>query len=283
MDMLLTLASTTIFTLMLTIGVNHSAIELLSVWRHPNKMIWALVAVLIVVPAAAMLLILVFDLSLGTTSGLALLAAAPGAPLTTKRAKAAGADIPYTAGLQLTLAISAVLVTPLILGLFYSFFDLSIERTSLGVVARQVAIVTLLPLIVGMSFKRLFPELVEKIRAPLDKLANGLFMALLAFAVVAVVVAELRTTLLIGWPGFFALLLFAMSALAAGHLIGGPTPERKSSLAIACLARNLGLAIYIAGLSANSEQILPTIFAYAALGTVLGLPYSIWTKRSGNS
>ncbi len=95
MDVLLALASTTIFALMLTIGLDRSVeVGFLIVWRQPIRMMWALVAVLVVVPIVAALLILVFELSPGTASGLALLAAAPGAPLTTKRAQVAGAETP---------------------------------------------------------------------------------------------------------------------------------------------------------------------------------------------
>jgi BASS family bile acid:Na+ symporter len=284
MDVLLALASTTIFALMLTIGLNHSVNELLIVWRQPIRMMWALIAVLVVVPIVAALLILVFELSPGTASGLALLAAAPGAPLTTKRAQVAGAETPYIAGLQLTLAVLAVFVTPLILSLFYSFFDLSIERASIGFVARQIGVVTVVPVLLGLSVKRVFPAFAKKVRTPLNKISDWLFLILLAVAVIAVVaVPGFREKLLIGWPAFFALLLFSLLALAAGHLIGGPARNRKSALAIACLARNIGLAIYLAGVVTNTYEVLPTILAYALLGATVGVPYSIWTKRSGNS
>lgn len=284
MDVLLALASTTIFALMLTIGLNHSVNELMIVWRQPIRMMWALIAVLVVVPIVAALLILVFELSPGTASGLALLAAAPGAPLTTKRAQVAGAETPYIAGLQLTLAVLAVFVTPLILSLFYSFFDLSIERASIGFVARQIGVVTVVPVLLGLSVKRVFPAFAKKVRTPLNKISDWLFLILLAVAVIAVVaVPGFREKLLIGWPAFFALLLFSLLALAAGHLIGGPARNRKSALAIACLARNIGLAIYLAGVVTNTYEVLPTILAYALLGATVGVPYSIWTKRSGNS
>lgn len=283
-DILLALTSVTIFVLMLTIGVNHSADTLLSLLRQPTEMARALVAVLVVVPIFVAVLLLIFDLPSGTASGMALLAAAPGAPLTTKRAQAAGAEIAYVAGMQVTLAVLAVLATPLILSFFYMLFELDIERASPGEVARQIATVTLLPVLVGLGLKRVAPDFVGKISKPLNALADALFLILMVVLVIALLVApDLRAKLLIGWPAIVAILLFAAFALATGHLIGGPGRDRKGGLAIACLARNIGLAFFIAGASKMTNDVLPTLLAYLLLGAVLGILYSIWNKRSGRA
>ena len=104
----------TIFSLMLAIGVNHSFEQLTSLWRRPALLLRSLLAVIVLVPAVVGLLIWVFDLPIAVATGLAILAAAPGAPLTTKRTQMAAGDPTYAASLQLTLALSAVVVLSLI-------------------------------------------------------------------------------------------------------------------------------------------------------------------------
>jgi len=67
--------------------------------------------------------------------------------------------------------------------------------------------------------------------------------------------------------------------LILGNLLGGPSPEKRSVLAIASIARNLGLALFIAGLSNSGQQLIPTLLTYMIFGAVLAVPYSIWGKR----
>ena len=45
------------------------------------------------------------------------------------------------------------------------------------------------------------------------------------------------------------------AALATGHYLGGPAQEYRSVLAIACIARNVGLALFIAGLSDLADSL----------------------------
>ncbi len=142
MDILLAFTSATVFTLMLTIGVGQTFEQLTSLWRQREVLLRSLLSVLVLVPAVVIVLLLVFDLPPAVVTGLAVLAAAPGAPLTTKRSQMAGADLTYVSPLQLTLALLAVVVTPLILTIFYALFELTIERVTPFEVASQVVRVT---------------------------------------------------------------------------------------------------------------------------------------------
>ena len=280
MDILLTFTSVTIFTLMLTIGVNQSLEQLTSLWHQRAVLLRALFAVLVLVPAVVIASLLVFDLSPEVATGLALLAAAPGAPLTTKRSQMAAADIDYVTSLQLTLALLAIVVTPLIISAFYAVFELTTERVSPLEVAWQIARVTFLPVIVGLTLQRFAPKLVAVIGKPLNILANVLFLLLvIALIVVLAIAPELREKLLLGWPAIAAILIIAVAAVIIGHLLGGPRPGQRAGLAVASLARNIGLALYIAGLSEGGEGVIPTLLAYMILGTAVAIPYSIWIKR----
>ena len=280
MDLLLVFVSLTIFTLMLTIGVNHSLGQLTSLWHERAKLLRALLAVLVLVPAVALMLLLVFELTPEVATGLALLAAAPGAPLTTKRSQMAAADPEYISSLQLTLALLAIVVTPLILSVFYAAFALTTERVSPLQVAQQIAFVTFLPVIIGLALRHFVPKLVEIIGKPLNLLANVLFLLLvLALIVILAVAPDFRAQLLLGWSAIAAVLIMAVAAVAIGHLLGPPRPDQRAGLAVACLARNIGLALFIAGVSGVEAGILPTLLAYILLGTTVQILYAVWIKR----
>jgi len=277
---LLMFVTVTIFSLMLAMGVSHSFQQLTSLWRRPELLLRSLLAVIVLVPAVVGLILWVFELPLAVATGLAVLAAAPGAPLTYKRSQMAGGDPAYTASLQLMLALLAVVVTPLILVIFCTLFELGAGRVSPFAVARQVAEVTFLPVITGLLVQHFAPRLADVIGKPLRILANILFIVLFSAVIILLVLSpDLRMTLNLGGLPTGAIIIMVGSSLAIGHLLGGPSREHRSVLAIASIARNVGLALFIAQLSDYGQNFIPTLLTYMIFGALLAVPYSVWSKR----
>ena len=273
----------TIFSLMLAIGFNHSFQQLTSLWRRPGLLLRSLLAVVVLVPVVVIFLLWMFDLPPAVATGLALLAASPGAPLTTKRAQMAGGDPVYSASLQLTLALLAVVVTPVILAMYYALFELLTEGVTLFLVARQVAEVTFLPVTIGLVLQQFAPRLAEVLRKPVLVFAHVLFILLLVMLILLLVlVPELRATLNVGGLSMVAILIMVIVSLPIGHLLGGPLRDQRSALAIACIARNVGLALFIAELSDYGPHFIPTLLTYMILGGILAVPYAVWSKRQLN-
>ena len=277
---LLKFVTVTIFSLMLAIGVNHSVQQLTFLLRRPELLLRSLVAVIVLVPVVVGLLLWLFELPPAVATGLAVLAAAPGAPLTYKRSQMAGGDPTYTASLQLTLALLAVVITPLILTIFCALFELADMGLTPFEVARQVAEVTFLPVITGLLIQRFAPWLAEVMGKPLRMLANVLFIVLFVVLIILLVISpDLRMMLNLGGLPTAAIIMMVGSSLAIGHLLGGPSREQRSVLAIASIARNVGLALLIAELSDYGQNFIPTLLTYMILGALLAVPYSVWSKR----
>jgi BASS family bile acid:Na+ symporter len=70
-----------------------------------------------------------------------------------------------------------------------------------------------------------------------------------------------------------------VASLGIGHALGSPDDDKRSILAISCIARNVGLALFIAILNKVERQVIATLVAYLIVGAVLGVFYSIWNKR----
>jgi bile acid:Na+ symporter, BASS family len=216
----------TIFSLMFALGVNHSFRQVTYLLRQPGLMVRSLLSVIVMVPGIVVVLVWVFSLPPAVATGLALLAAAPGAPVTYKRVEMAGGEMEYGVNLQLTLALLAVVVTPLTLAVFFSIFDLMIDRVAPLDVARQVAQVTFLPVIAGFLLRYFLPALADRIGNPLRILGNILLIILLLLVVVALVIApDLRMMLNLGWEATMAIVLMVALSLASGHFLGGPAQE----------------------------------------------------------
>ncbi len=275
--LILNLVTITIFTLMLTIGVNLSFEKLLSLCRRPFLLLRALLAVVVLVPLVVIVLLRLFDLPSGVATGLALLAAAPGAPLTTKRSQMAGGKFPHSASLQLTLALLAVIITPITLAIFYALFDLETQRVLVSVsqVFQQVVRVQFFPIILGLLIQKFSPKITSVIGKPLIVIGNILFLLLL----ILLSVPGFRLIRQIGILPLVVIVIMVVISLAIGHLLGGSEVDKRSALAIACIARNIGLAMYIAVFSNAQEQVLPTLVSYIILGSLIAIPYSTWSKR----
>lgn len=272
---LLILVKVTIFTLMFAIGISLPFQDLIALWRRPGLLVRSLLAVIVLVPMVVILLLWALDLPPAIATGLALLAVAPGAPLTTMRSQMAAARFSYAADLQLTLALLAVVVTPFTLAIFHALFELETERVTPLQVARQVAVVQFLPVAIGLVIQQFSPKLAKVIGKPLNVIANGLFFLLIALAVIPGV----RMILQIGGLPVVSIVIMVAVSLIIGHLLGGPTANERSALAISCIARNIGLALFIATLSSVEHRVIPTLLAYMVLGAIVAVPYSVWRKR----
>ena len=272
---LLILVKVTIFSLMLAIGINLSFEKMLSLWRKPALLFRALLAVVVLVPLVVILLLKLFNLPPEVMTGLALLAASPGAPLTTKRSQMAGARFRYSASLQLTLALLAVVITPLTLAIFTTLFERLSEKVTLLEVAKQVTMVQFLPVSLGLLIQKFGANFAEKIAQPLTFIANGLFLVLVVLACIVGLPLLFKVW---GLP-LVAIAIMVIASLGIGHALGGPDEDKRSILAISCIARNFGLALFIAILNDVQQRVIPTLVAYLILGAVLGVFYSIWNKR----
>lgn len=278
---LFTFVSVTIFSLMFTIGVNHSLEQLTSLWNQPRLLIRSVLTVVVFVPLVVAGVLAVSDLSPTATAGLALLAASPGAPLTSKRSEMAGGDPSYSASLQLILALSAIIVTPSILYIFWTVFEIESRRAGSFEVASQVAEVTFLPVVLGLILQKFRPQFVDRIKNPVRYVSHILFMILaLLLIIITLISPEFRGLLSVGGRPTAAIVIIVTISLAVGHLCGGPVREQRTTLAIASVARNVGLALFIAQLCDQGYTYIPMILTYMILGAVLAVPYSIWNKRS---
>lgn len=272
--------SLTVFSQMLVVGLSLSSDGVIRLATDIRALSRAALSILIVVPAAGFALVALMPLNPDVATGLTILVASPGAPLTARRSRLAGADMEYVVAAQFIMALAAVVFTPVVIAGFRSFLDLPLNAVGALDVAFQISKVTLAPLVLGLALRRLAPRFAA---IHSDKIALAADYMLAALAVIIglafVFAQQLREGVLVGWSGFIALALVAAVALVSGHLLGGPMQRRRAGLAIASVARNLGLALYVAELSPETMGALGAILAYALIGGALAMPYSRWAKK----
>jgi BASS family bile acid:Na+ symporter len=186
----------------------------------------------------------------------------------------AGARFRYSASLQLTLALLTVVITPLILTIFAILFQGIPDNIKILEVAQQVTVVQFLPVTIGLLLQKFGTKYAEAIARPLTIISNGLFLVLIVLASIVGLPLMLKVW---GLP-LIVITIMVIISLVIGHILGGPDEDKRSILAISCIARNVGLALFIAVLNDVQQKIIPTLIAYLVLGSIFGILYSIWIK-----
>lgn len=270
------LIALTIFTIMLTMGAKIPLTDLVSVKNHPKFLAKSLLSVLVLFPLIVFLILLVFSLNKATAIALMILAASPGAPLLTKRAMMAGGRVNFSASLQVILSLLAVIFTPSILFIFAQLIPDNQGTIHFLLVAKQITIVQFLPLSIGLVIREVSADLAEEIGNLLFNIANTLFFVMVLF----VIFISFNLIPLAGWQAGGVIALIIPLGLIIGHLLGGidQNLDTRSTLATATIARNVGLALFIAIINGATIAI-PTIAAYLILGVILSIPYNVWIKR----
>lgn len=265
----------TIFSLMFAIGISLSFEAILSLWRKPAILFRGILAVVVIVPLMVIILLKLFHLPSEVITGLAFLAASPGAPLSTKRSQMAGGTLPFSANLQLTLALLAVFVTPITLAIFRVLFHEISSTISILDVAKQVMMSQFLPIIIGILLQKFGSKYAQKIAQPVNVIANSLFLVLVIIACIA----GLPILFKVSGLSLFVMLIMTITSLAIGHILGGIDIQNRSSLAIFCIARNIGLALFIAVIHNLEKEVIATLIAYVFIAGIFGVIYSIWYKK----
>lgn len=168
---------------------------------------------------------------------------------------------------------SRVIIILLVLNFIFSIKGVNIDSL---LITKQVATVQLLPLTIGLVIKKISKDLGEEIGNLLLNAANTLFIVVLVF----ILSISFNIIPLAGWQTFSAIAIIVSLGLIAGHLLGGTENNynTRPTLATATIARNIGLALFVAIVNGATNAV-GVIITYAVLGAVFAFPYNVWIKR----
>ena len=267
-------AAATVFTVMLTIGLGIVLREFRWVWSNRGLVARGLISVLVAVPVAAVLVARGLALPRLAEIGIVLMAISPGAPVALHRSLEAGGHRSFAPALQMLVALLAVASMPFSIAVLNRLYA-GHASISPALVASQVFSAQLLPLGLGLLFRRTAPNLADRIEPWLVRLGGGLLVGLTVLALInvgpIVVEAGLRIAL--------AIAIVTALALLVGHTLGGPGPGTRTAVAISSAARNPGLALLVATLNRAAPEVGATVLVYLVVAGATVLPYAIWRYR----
>jgi BASS family bile acid:Na+ symporter len=244
--------------------------------ERPWLMVRSLAAVLVLVPAAALAVILLLKPSREVVVGLAILVACPPAPLMLKGApKIGGGSAAYMASLHLSLAVLAFITVPIILDLISMPLDFhaDVDLFKMGLILGRTI---LIPIALGMAVRSFFPKFANTMGPKLDKVGTIGLLVVLLFAAVKFFPGLLKMDL---WS-YLVIVVVCAVALAIGHWFGPRDPHDRTILAVESGVRHPVLAITIAASNFSPEKALPVLIPCVLVFIVVAMAYLLWRKRS---
>jgi len=273
-DVLKLVAAAVIFSVMFDLGLGIVPGEFRWVLRNPGRLAKGLFAVLVAVPAIALVVVRAFELPRSADVGIVLMAISPGAPVALRRSLDAGAHRSFAPALQIVVALLAVVSMPLSIAALDVVYAGS-ATVSPANVAKQVFFAQLLPLALGVLTRRLRPALAARLGTKLTRVAGALLLLL-----TLLVLANVWRTVADAGPRIvLAIATVTALALAVGHRLGGPDDETRTAVAICSAARNPGLALLVATLNAAAPGVGATIFAYLVVSGLIVVAFVVVRRR----
>jgi BASS family bile acid:Na+ symporter len=263
--------------IMLAVGLRSSWSELSELRRRPRLILRSLLVIDVLVPLLALLVVRLVPMPPMEAGMILLIAICPAAPLFLRKARGAGAR----GATALNVLLVASLLAPISVALWLTAFDrggalpLSFPP---GVVSRVVLGSIVLPLALGMLFRRYRPAAAERVASLLDKVSA----AVLILAAVAVV-ALARPVLSDFVPGaLIALAIVTLGSALMGHLAGGPLLADRAAVGYAAAFGNPAIALAIVARARPdlSAELAAPLAAYLLLRALALVPYGLWLKRA---
>ena len=267
-------ATVTVFVVMLAIGLMLGREQFAAALQRRVVLAAVLFAVVVPVPALAVLALKIFGIEGPVAVGIILMAISPGAPIALRRALDAGGDPAFAPALHLAIVMLAVLTVPgTVLVLDWIFAkDFAVSPLHIG---RQVFFAQLLPLALGAGLRAVHPALAARLERPLARVGNLLLLALtiLVLADMPAIIAA------VGWTPTLAGVGITVIALAVGVAFAWRDPAVRPVAAVASAMRNPGLAIVIATVNHAPPAVTSAVIGYALGLAVTMIAFLQWRKR----
>jgi len=276
-DTLLLLIKLSVGTMILAVGMGATFTDVVYLWRRPALLLRSVLAMYVLVPLAAFVLAEFLPLAPGVRVALLVLAVSAGAPLVPRRLRVGGS--PYAFSLVVTSSLLAVVLVPVWIALLSRHFG--VATVGPAEVAAVLARAFLLPLVIGILLGMALRATVPAITQRAADAVFALAAVVLAVATLLLVADQWQVFMEVRGPGIVALVALTVIAVAVGHVLGGPEPDDRTALAIACCTRHIGVAVILATTFRGPRAVV-LLAVYLVVASLVSIPYLRWRRRAAH-
>ncbi len=252
--------------IMFGMGLNLRFTDFRTVFSRPRDIITGCTAQFTVMPLLAWVLAQVFALDKALAIGVILVGCCPGGTASNVITYLAKGDLALSVGMTATSTLLAPLMTPLLVWLLAgTAVDVNVTGMLMSILW-----VVILPIVLGLTAKRLWPQLTEQATTWLPALST-LAICSIVLIVIAANAPKLQAG---GLTIIMVVILHNVCGLCLGYTIGrlaGMTATKRRAVSIEVGMQNSGLASSLATLH----------FAAYPMAAIPGAVFSVWHNLSG--
>jgi bile acid:Na+ symporter, BASS family len=226
----------------------------------------------LLVPLVSFGLVLVMPIERGVKAAMLALAVSAGAPLLPKRLRNLHSDR-YIFSLLITSSLVAIVAVPVWTAFLSHWFDVEV-KLPLRTVVMDIAKTILLPILVGMAFRRIFPASAERASNRIMSIA----WAVLAVSAIMLLILHREHLAGLTWQGVLSFVALMAVALFIGQMLGGPDANDRTALAIICAMRHVGIALVVATEFVGIRTLV-LVVTYFVIAFIVSSVYMRWRRR----
>ncbi len=250
--------------------------------RYPITM--GVISMMLITPLLGVLMAIYFSPSPLLAVGIVLLATCPGGMLSNLMTDLAGGDLALSVSMTVMVSIVYVFLIPFVANGAVNYFvgDTHVIELEVLPVFLKIALITLLPVLLGMLTRRKFLEFAIKARPIIKKVAT-LFLVIAFIFIVAsqwdVVAKNINRLVMI---------VVIMNALAVGvaysiSRIGRLSKEETIAVCVEHSIRQEGTAIFIAITLLNSHEMAIPMILNTPVGMFVCVSFVLFLRRKKTS
>jgi len=264
------------FLVVFVLGLGATFQGVTYLFRHPALLLRSILSMNVVMLGFAILVCVWFQPPPAVRIALVGIAISPVPPILPNQQLGAGGATKYVFGLLVGTALASIAIAPLAIELLDHWYGFDVHLPP-AEVATMMLVSIVIPLILGILLNRLAPAFARQIAKPVSMFAN---LLLVAAALPMLLAATPVLWPLVGNGVLAALVAFTLVGIAVGHVLGGPSQEHRSVLALATGSRHPGIALALASLNfQNQKDVMAVVLYHLIIGALVALPYVIWRKR----
>ena len=265
--------------LVLAVGLNTDRGDMLYVFKRPALLGRAVLAVMVIPPIVAGVMVWLLPVSPAVKAGIMLMAVAPVPPLVPGKELGLGGRKAYAYGLYVAMALLTIISVPLVFDTASRLFgrhDVVRIVTILGTVFTGVII----PLAIGLLVRQLAPAFASRIWRWVYRLS----MVLVVLAFVPILAKVWGPMMhLVGNGTLVGIAVVVLLCQAGGHFLGGPDKMDRATLATTASVRHPGIAMALASANTTDARVTAAVLLFLLVGLIVTFPYTMWVKRSARA
>jgi len=269
----------TLALIMLVMGMGLAKSDFVNLARHPKASLFGLAAQLLLLPVLAITVANLFGLSAMASAGLVLLSLCPGGATSNAFSLFARGDVALSVSLTAITSLIVPFSLPMAFALYLSITQTTATTFSLPLllIIKQLVIVTLLPVIIGMVLRHYWTAHVEKSLPVLRKLAGVIMLSVIVLLMATNTSVLTQSLSNIGGAALSLCIISMSLAYWVSKKLAFAGKVRRT-LAIEVGVQNAGTAMMVAYSVLNLPELAVVPLTYGLLMNIPALIFVGWAN-----